>query len=178
MLAGLGDALTDSGIDLGSFRQGSFFTRYGKNRVGGITSHGTPGELIKFLLKIEQGELVDEFTSREMKRMIYMTQKRIRYASHPALKHSAVYFKSGSLYSCAVEAGFKCGKYKGNRRNVLASVAIVETEKPGRDLHYLVVVISNVLRENSAVAHQTLAMRIHRMIEKRHAARERTLPGN
>ncbi len=99
-----------------------------------------------------------------------MTQKRIRYASHPALNDSVVYFKSGSLYSCQPEPGFRCGKYKGNKRNTLASVAIIETEKEGRDLHYLVVVISNVLRVNSAVAHQTLALRIHRMIEARHAA--------
>jgi len=34
--------------------------------------------------------------------------------------------------------------------------------------HYLVAVMSNVLRVNSAVAHQTLAMRIHRLIVSRH----------
>ena len=39
------------------------------------------------------------------------------------------------------------------------------------DYHYLVVVSSNVLYKNSAVAHQTLALRVHRMIEARHAAR-------
>ena len=72
--------------------------------------------------------------------------------------------------ACQPEPGFRCGKYKGNKRNTLASVAIIETEKDDHDLHYLVVVISNVLRVNSAVAHQTLAMRIHRMIEARHAA--------
>jgi len=32
-------------------------------------------------------------------------------------------------------------------------------------------VSSNVLYKNSAVAHQTLAMRIHRMVEARHAER-------
>jgi hypothetical protein len=31
----------------------------------------------------------------------------------------------------------------------------------------MVVVMSNVLRKNSAVAHQTLATRIHRLIEAR-----------
>jgi len=170
MLGGLVGALENNGIDTESLRQGSFFTRYGKNRTGGVTSYGTPRELLKLILLLEQGKLTDEFSSRELKRLLYMTQKRIRYASHPALNESAVYFKSGSLYSCQPEPGFKCGKYKGNKRNSLASVAIIETEKDGRDLHYLVVVISNVLRVNSAVAHQTLALRIHRMIEARHAA--------
>jgi hypothetical protein len=42
---------------------------------------------------------------------------------------------------------------------------------PGRDYHYLVTVSSNVLRKNSAVAHQTLALRIHRLIEARHEER-------
>jgi len=170
MLEGLVGALENNGIDTEQLRQGSFFTRYGKNRTGGVTSYGTPRELLKLILLLEQGTLTDEFSSREIKRLLYMTQKRIRYASHPALNDSAVYFKSGSLYSCQPEPGFKCGKYKGNKRNSLASVAIIETEKDGRDLHYVVVVISNVLRVNSAVAHQTLALRIHRMIEARHAA--------
>ena len=169
MLAALNDALESNGLDTEMLRQGSFFTRYGKNRTGGVTSFGTPRELLKLLLLIEQGKLIDEFSSREMKRLLYMTKKRIRYASHPALTDSAVYFKTGSLYSCQPEPGFECGAYKGNKRNTLASVAIIETEKAGRDLHYLVVVISNVLRVNSAVAHQTLAMRIHRMIEARQA---------
>ena len=99
-----------------------------------------------------------------------MTQRRIRYASHPALTDYAVYFKSGSLYSCKPEEGFRCGKYKGNKLNLLASIAIVEGPGESLDYHYLVVVSSNVLYVNSAVAHQTLAMRIHRMIEARHQA--------
>ncbi len=90
---------------------------------------------MKLLLRIEQGKLIDEFSSREIKRLLYMTQRRIRYASHPALNDSAVYFKSGSLYSCQPEPGFTCGKYKGNKRNSLASVAIIETAQEGRDLH-------------------------------------------
>lgn len=170
MLESLDGGLASNGIDTELLRQGSFFTRYGKNRTGGVTSYGTPRELMKLLLLIEQGKLIDEFSSREIKRLLYMTQKRIRYASHPALGDSAVYFKSGSLYSCRPEPEFRCGKYKGNKRNTLASVAIIETEKDGNDLHYLVVVISNVLRVNSAVAHQTMALRIHRMIEARHSA--------
>ncbi len=170
MLSSLNGALESNGIDTQSYRQGSFFTAYPNNRIGGMLSYGTPRELIKVLLLLEKGQLVDEFSSREIKRLLYMTERRIRYVSHPALNDSVVFFKSGSLYSCEPEEGFRCGKYQGNKRNTLASVAIIETDKEGRDLHYLVAVISNVLRVNSAVAHQTLALRIHRMIEARHAA--------
>ena len=48
------------------------------------------------------------------------------------------------------------------------SVAIVETDSAGWQLDYMVTLISNVLRKNSAVDHQTLATRIHRLIEKEH----------
>lgn len=159
------EPLTRSGLDTERFRQGSFFTRHGKNKVPGTTSHASPAGLIQFLAKLEQGQLVDRFSSREIKRLLYMTGKRIRYASSPALNGSAVYFKSGSFYKCRPEPGFKCRKYKGNVLNQLASIAIVEQTNTEPRLHYLVAVMSNVLYKNSAVAHQTLATRLHRLLE-------------
>ena len=161
------DPVTQNGLDLEQLRQGSFFTWKGKRLVPGTTSYATPRELMRLMLKLEQGKLVDDFSSREIKRLIYMTQGRIRYASAPALYNAAVYFKSGSLYKCQAEPNFKCGKYKGNVVNRLASLAIVESPASQRRYHYMVVVMSNVLRKNSAVAHQTLATRIHRLIENR-----------
>lgn len=160
------EPLMRNGLDPEEFRQGSFFTRSGKNRVLGTTSHASPNGLIHFLVKLEQGQLVDLFSSQEIKRLLYMTGKRIRYASSPALNESAVYFKSGSLYKCKPEPGFTCQKYQGNVLNQLASVAIVEQSSKEPHLHYMVAIMSNVLYKNSAVAHQTLATRIHRLLEK------------
>jgi hypothetical protein len=163
------DPITRNGLDINQIRQGSFFTHVGKKKVnGGGNSYGTARELVKLTLRMEQGRLVDEFSSREIKRLLYMTERRIRYASAPALRDSAVYFKSGSLYSCMEEEGFKCGKYKGNKRNYMNSLAIIESTHDGYQLHYIAGLISNVLRVNSAVEHQTFGMRIHRMIEKAH----------
>jgi hypothetical protein len=54
----------------------------------------------------------------------------------------------------------------GNKKNYMNSVAIVETVNDGRKLHYIATLISNILRKNSAVDHQTMGMRIHRLIEK------------
>ena len=171
-LDGMIEPLKALGIDTEKLRQGSFFTRAGKNRVLGTNSVGNSRELVKLLYLMEKGQLLDEFSSTELKRLLYSTERRIRYASHPALNPFAVYFKSGSLYSCKPEEGFTCGKYKGNKRNVLASVAIVETPEEGSvdklKHHYIAVVQSKVLKVNSAVAHQTLALRIHRLIEKLH----------
>jgi len=169
-LTAMNDGVVDNGLNPDLVRQGSFFTRTGKNRVAGTSSYGNPRELVHLLLLMEQGRLVDDYSSTELKRLLYMTQRRIRYASHPALNEYAVYFKSGSLYSCRPEEGFRCRKYMGNKLNLLASLAVVEGPGTSLDYHYLVVVSSNVLYVNSAVAHQTLAMRIHRMIEARHRA--------
>lgn len=162
------EPLRRNGIDLSQFRQGSFFTRTGKRRVPGTNSYATTRELMNYLLRMEQGRLVDPFTSRELKRLLYVTEHRIRYASSPALNHAAVYFKSGSLYSCKPEPGFVCRKYHGNKKNLMNSAAIVEAPAGEPNLYYLVTLTSNVLRRNSAVDHQTLATRIHRLLERRH----------
>ena len=163
------DPVTRNGLDINNVRQGSFFTHVGKQKVnGGGNSYGTARELVKLTLRMEQGRLVDEFSSRQIKRLLYMTERRIRYASAPALRESAVYFKSGSLYSCKQEADFKCGKYMGNVKNYMNSLAIIETTISGYQLNYIAGLISNVLRVNSAVEHQTFGMRIQRMMEKAH----------
>lgn len=163
------EPVTRNGLDIEQLRQGSFFTREGKRQVnGGGDSYATANQLLKFLVKMEQGELVDEFSSRQLKRLLYLTERRIRYASSPALANSAVYYKSGSLYQCKKEEGFKCGAYKGNVRNYMNSVAIVESPPEEGNLYYMVIVISNVLRKNSAVEHQTLGTRIHRLMQKSH----------
>jgi hypothetical protein len=167
------EPVTRNGLDLELLRQGSFFTAEGKRRVPGPgSSYGTARELMRYNLRMEQGRLVDEFSSREIKRLLYMTERRIRYASSPALKDAAVYFKSGSLYECREEEGYTCGKYKGNVRNYMNSVAIVESPAGDYRLDYMVTLISNVLRKNSAVDHQALATRIHRLIEAAHRSPE------
>jgi len=163
------EPVTRNGLDLGQIRQGSFFTAQGKKNVaGGGNSYATARSLMQLVLQMEEGRLVDAWSSRQLKRLLYMTERRIRYASAPALKDAAVYFKSGSLYKCEAEEGFSCGKYKGNVINYMNSLAIVEQQIEGVKLHYVVIVISNVLRKNSAVEHQNLGAAIHRLIEEQH----------
>ena len=161
-------AITAAGLDVNKIRQSSFFTRGGNQAVaasGG--SWATPEQLVRYLYKLEAGTLIDTWSSRELKRLLYMTQRRIRYASHPALHESAVYFKSGSFFQChGGPSG--CRKYMGDKTNRLASVAIIESPAGSPSLLYMVAVMSNVLRVNSAVAHQTLALRIQRLIESMH----------
>jgi len=169
----LGELLLDSllpplarnGLDKDSLRQGSFFTAEGKRRAPGTNSISTTHELLRYLLLLEQGRLVDAWSSLQIKRLMYMTQRRIRYASSPALNDAAVYFKSGSLYRCKPEEGYVCGKYQGNLDNLMNSVAIVESPAGDPQMFYLVALTSNVLKKNSAVEHQTFATRLHRLLK-------------
>ncbi|MFH6768958.1 serine hydrolase [Gaetbulibacter aquiaggeris] len=146
------------------WRLGSFFTKGANTYVGDKGgSIGTPIGLMKFLIQLEQGNIVDEASSLEMKRLLYMTDRRIRYAQSPALKEAAVYFKSGSLYKCDRTKGESCGKYMGNVSNFMNSVAIVEHPN---NCTYMVALMTNVLRKNSATDHMMLAASIDKIIQK------------
>ncbi len=168
--------LQQAGFDLAQIRQGGPFTATAQRRVNGTTSLGNTTDLIRLLNLIETGRFVDAWSSQEVKRLLYMTQRRIRYASHPVLSDSAVYFKSGSFYSCTPEPGFVCRQYMGNKVNRLASIATIEAPAGSPELRYHVAIMSNVLRINSAVAHQTLALHIHRLLEQRHASQTGSQP--
>lgn len=157
--------VTRNGLNVERLRQGSFFSRNAKRRVPGTNSVSTTRELIRYLVKLEQGKLVDTWSSLEIKRLIYMTQRRIRYAASPAISDAAVYFKSGSLYRCKREEGFVCKKYEGNVDNLMNSVAIVESPAGEPRMFYLVAITSNVLKKNSANEHLTLATRLHALLK-------------
>ncbi len=152
------------GISSDEWRLGSFFTSGANNYVGDKGgSIGTTKGVMKFLVQLEQGNIVDRRSSLEMKRIIYMTDRRIRYAASSSLKDAAVYFKSGSLYKCDKTKGEACGKYMGNVNNFMNSVAIIEHPD---NYCYMVVLMSNVLRKNSASDHMALASNIDRIIRK------------
>lgn len=164
LLHALLEPVSRNGMDPDRLRQGSFFSRYGKRQVPGTNSLCTTRQLMTYLVRMEQGRLVDAWSSLQLKKLLYLTQWRIRYSSSPALMDAAVYFKSGSFYRCRPEPGFSCRKYQGNVENLMNSVAIIES--PG--LYYMVTITSNVLRKNSALEQQTLATRLHQLMQSLH----------
>lgn len=172
-LAVVTEPLAAAGIDTANLQQGSFWTTNSKHKVPGTISFATPRELARLALRIEQGRLVDAWSSLQMKKYMYLTKRRYRYAYAPELNNNAVFFKSGSLYSCQPEEGFVCGKYMGNHRNMMNSVAIVEGAQP-EDPAYLVTLMSNVLKVNSAWDHSRIAAAVHETIRtnKAQALRE------
>jgi len=156
--------LRDLGIKENEWKLGGMFTRpAGKyvGRKGG--SIGTPQGLMKFLVKLEQGKVIDKESSLEMKRLLYLTDRRIRYAKSPRLDDAAVYFKSGSFYKCDREKDPNCGKYAGNVFNYMNSVIIVEHDN---GVKYIVCLMTNVLNKNSAGAHMYLASKIDDVINE------------
>ncbi len=158
----LEDPLRAAGIDTDRLRLGTMFTSGGSKVFPGARSYGTPRELLKWLVRMEQGRLVDEWSSLELKRLIYFARPRYRYASAPALNNAGVFFKSGSFFQCRPESGFTCKPYAGNATNIMNSVAVVESG--GRI--YLAALMSNVLRVNSAVEHQRIAGLVERLIQR------------
>jgi len=58
-------------------------------------------------------------------------------------------------------------QYKGNKVNLMHSVAVVESGAKT----YLVAMMSNVLRVKSAVEHQTIAGEIEKLIQGRPGAK-------
>lgn len=157
------------GLDTALLRHRTFFTRGASRIVPGRSSHATPRTLVRWLVKLEQGKVVDAWTSLELKRQLYFTRRRYRYAASTALNGAAVYFKSGSLYRCEPEEGYECGQYRGNAENLMHSVAIVESPAGGEHPRvYLVSMMSNVLKVNSAAEHMEIATQIERLIASLH----------
>ena len=162
--------LRDLGITHDEWRLGSFFTngadKYVSSKGGSI---GTPKGLMKYFIKLEKGEVIDRLTSLEIKRLLYMTDRRIRYGASPRLDEASIYFKSGSLYSCDKSKSTPCGKYAGNRYNYMNSVCIVEHPD---GTNYIVCLESNVLSKNSAGAHMYLASAIDKAIRAKYETEE------
>jgi Beta-lactamase enzyme family len=162
------EPLEAAGIDTQNIRQGSFWTNPSKRIVPGTSSFATPRELARIMFRMEEGKLVDAWSSLEMKRYLYMTKRRYRYVYAPELARSAVFFKSGSLYSCKPEEGYRCRRYEGNERNFMNSVVTVESPAGGEAEHrYIASLISNVLKTNSAWDHSRIGAAIHELVVTR-----------
>ena len=164
-LAVIHEPLETLNISTDEWRLGTFFTRgagiYIPPKGGSI---GTPNGLMKWMIAMESGQLIDSATSLEIKRLMYMTDRRIRYAANDKLKEAAVFFKSGSLYKCDRQTMPDCGKYRGNVYNYMNSVAIVEHPD---STTYLVALMSNVPRKNSNIDHNVLAGNIDKIVKAR-----------
>jgi len=166
------EPMLEASLDPDILWVGSFWTRTAKTLIpGNGRSRATPKEMARYLLRLEQGRLVDQWSSLEMKRYLYTTTRRYRYIFPEELKHAAVFFKSGSFYKCQPEPEFSCGKYKGNVQNVMNSIAIIETpaQAGAGQKRYIVALISDVLRKNSAWDHARLGAAIEKMLQTRTA---------
>jgi hypothetical protein len=160
-LSVVNDPLREMGIGEDEWRLGTFFTSTANKIIPGQGSHATPLALLQFLVNMEKGKMIDEWSSLELKRMMYLTARRIRYVFSPALYDAAVYFKSGSQYKCKPEPGYTCIEYTGNEENYMNAAAIIEHPD---GTTYLVALMSNILKKNSAEDHTNIATVVDRII--------------
>ncbi|MEQ8663355.1 MAG: hypothetical protein RLW62_21270, partial [Gammaproteobacteria bacterium] len=72
----LQDPIVRNGFELDNLRQGSLFTRRGKQVVSGTSSRASAHELMRLLIAIERGRVVDAFSSRILKKLMYVTERR------------------------------------------------------------------------------------------------------
>ena len=165
-LSSLDEPLTASGIDTSRMRLGTFFTRNGSNAVPGAASYACPNELLRWLVKMEQGKMVDEWSSLEIKRLMYFVRPAIPLRVGARRWRMPRYFSNRARCSSATERRLHCKQYAGNVTNLMHSVAAVESGEK----RYLIAMMSNVLRVNSAVEHQTIAGEDREMIQGRPGA--------
>ncbi len=177
----------EAGLNPAAFNVYMFFTTQANRYISAKSSAATPLGLIQWLLAMEQGRIVDNWSSLELKKMLYLTRRRVRYTEAPELTDAAVFFKSGSLFQCVPEEGYTCVQYEGNQVNVLNALVEVMTDNPttaaapeassatdasasqartgkGKNHVYLVAVMSNELKRNAAKDHGRLAGEIHKLI--------------
>lgn len=150
-------------LGLDGLFQASFFTKAGKAMFPSMGSSASTRDLAHLLLLIEQGKVVDKFSSLELKRILYLTQARERYVGSPALDDAAVYFKAGSLYKC----GGPCVKYEGTIQNVLNGISIIEYPVAAPKNRYIVALSTNIPRRNSEQLHRALAGEVHSLVLSR-----------
>ena len=126
-LAALEEPLAASGIDTSRLRLGTFFTRNASNAIPGSGSYACPNELLRWLVKLEQGKVVDEWSSLEIKRLMYFVRPRYRYARARA-------GEGRGLLQVGIPVRVGPGadaSYAGNVTNLMHSVAVVESARNG-----------------------------------------------
>ena len=180
--------LLDAGIDPEVLRLRLYFTTGAGKYIRSKSSGATSLSLVQWLLRVEQGRMVDEWSSLELKKMMYLTRRRVRYLHTHKLDNFAAFFKSGSLFKFKPETTERV-QYEGDQLNVLNSLIEIDTTPPppealaavtgpaadlaaktvsvnsaGKPYIYLVAVMSNELKRNAAEDHARLAEAIHSLV--------------
>ena len=180
--------LLDAGLDPEVFRLRLYFTTGAGKYIRSKSSGATALSLVQWLLRVEQGRMVDEWSSLELKKMMYLTRRRVRYLHTHKLDNFAAFFKSGSLFKFKPETTERV-QYEGDELNILNSLIEIDTTPPppealaavtgptadlaaktpsvnaaGKPYIYLVAVMSNELKRNAAEDHARLAEAVHAMI--------------
>jgi hypothetical protein len=180
--------LLDAGLSPEVFKLRLYFTKGAGKYIRSQSCGATPFSLVQWLVRVEQGRMVDEWSSLELKKLMYLTRRRVRYLHTHLLDNFFALFKSGSLYRFTPEATSRT-QYEGDLVNVLNSLIEVDANLPpagavqmmtasaveqakkapaknaaGKPYVYIVAVMSNELKRNAAMDHARLAEAVHAIV--------------
>jgi hypothetical protein len=119
------EPLIDAGIDPEVLRLRLYFTRGANRHITPASCGATPFSLVRWMVRVEQGRMVDAFSSLELKKMLYLTRRRVRYLYTRKLDDFGAFFKSGSLYRFSPDA--ERIQYQGDIINVLNALVEIDT---------------------------------------------------
>lgn len=179
--------LVDAGLSPEAFKLRLYFTKGAGKYIRSQPCGATAFSLVQWMVRVEQGRMIDEWSSVELKKMLYLTRRRVRYLHTHLLHDFGAFFKSGSLYQFSPEAPRI--QYQGDKVNVLNSLIEIDTSPPppeavqvvtgsaakssrkaaavdaaGKPYVYIVAVMSNELKRNAAMDHARLAEAIHTIV--------------
>jgi hypothetical protein len=117
----------EADLSVDTFHVRLFFTAHANRYIQSKSATATPLALLQWMVRMEQGRVVDEYSSLELKKMLYLTRRRVRYAAADELNPCGVWFKSGSLFICSAQP---CAQYEGDVVNILNGLTEVETPVP------------------------------------------------
>lgn len=123
--------LLKAGIKTEDLKLRLYFTSGANRYIRSKSSAATPFAVVQWMLRVEQGRMVDAFSSLELKKMLYLTRRRVRYLFTRHLHGFGAFFKSGSLYRFSENAPRI--QYQGDKINVLNTLVEIDTTPPPPD---------------------------------------------
>lgn len=124
--------LLDAGISPEDFKLRLYFTHGAGKYIHSSTCGASVFAILQWMVRVEQGRMVDEWSSLELKKMLYLTRRRVRYLHTHLLDNFAAFFKSGSLYR--FNEGSPHIQYEGDKINVLNSLIEIDTSPPPTEI--------------------------------------------
>jgi len=164
------EPVTRNGLDVNLLRQGSLFTHQGK-RIVPARARATARPASSRATSSSSSRAASSTRSRAARSSGSSTSPSAASATprRPPSRPRRCSSSPDRCTSASRSRAFAASRTR-ERQELHDSVAIVEHPAGGRRLYYMVTIVSNVLRRNSASVHMELATRLQKLLESLHQA--------